>query len=99
MTDEIQTNEISISRVFSCINYVRKRLSVEGSFNYTTDLRADLLVSLNEWFANIEENKDFVISTFLDPNFGIKSFDADLKVKVKCQLALTVKLEVIKKQA
>jgi len=31
---------------------------------------------------NIEENKDFVFSTFLDQSFGIKSFDADLKVKV-----------------
>ena len=99
VTDEIQTNEISISRVYPCINYLRKRLSEEGPYKYTTDLRADLLVSLNERFANIEENKDFVFSTFLDPDFGIKSFDADLKVKVKSQLALTLKLEVIKKQA
>lgn len=45
VTDEIQTNEISISRVYPCINYLRKRSSDEGSFKYTTDLRADLLVS------------------------------------------------------
>jgi hypothetical protein len=43
--------------------------------------------------------KDFVFSTFLDPSFGIKSFDADLKVKVKSQFACMLKLEVLKKQA
>ena len=44
VTDEIQTNEISISRVYPCINYLRKRLSEEGPYKYTTDLRADLFI-------------------------------------------------------
>ena len=47
----------------------------------------------------LKKIKVFFFSSFLDPNFGIKSFDADLKVRVKSQLALTLKLEVIKKQA
>ena len=99
VTDEIQTNDVSISRVYPCINYLRKGLSDERPFKYTTQLRSDLLVSLNERFVNIEDKKDFVFSTFLDPNFGIKSFEADLKVKVKSQLACTLKLEILKKQA
>ncbi len=34
-TDELQTNEVSISRLFPCLNYLKQALSREG-FTYTT---------------------------------------------------------------
>ena len=99
VTDEIQTNDVSISRVYPCINYLRKGLENLGPFKYTTKLRVDLLESLNRRFLNIEDNEVFVFSTILDPSFGLKSFDNDMKVKVKSKITCTLKLEFLKQQA
>jgi hypothetical protein len=82
VTAEIQTNEVSISRVYPCINYLRKGLQNSGTLKYTKELRADLLESLNRRFKCIEEDEVFVFSTFLDPKFGNKSYDTDFRVLV-----------------
>jgi hypothetical protein len=73
VTDERQTNKVSISRVYPCIHYLRKGSQNPGTSKYTKELRADLLESFNRRFKCIEEVDVFVFSTFLDPKFGNKS--------------------------
>ena len=83
VTNELQTNEISISRVFPCYLFLKERLeaksykltvnNVETQYNYvhTISLKKALAASLEKRFASlIENNNVFIISTLLDPNFG-----------------------------
>ncbi len=70
VTDELQTNDVSISRVYPCFNYLRKGLSKAGTYIYTSQLRKDLLNSLEHRFKDVEENEAYSFSTYLDPVFG-----------------------------
>ena len=83
VTNELQTNEISISRVFPCYLFLKERLeattykvlgnNVETTYNYvhTVSIKKALAASLEKRFASLIENNDvFIISTLLDPNFG-----------------------------
>ena len=42
-----------------------------NDYKYTRQLRKDLLLSLNQRFGDLITNDVFVLSTFLDPNFGL----------------------------
>ena len=83
VTNELQTNEISISRVFPCYLFLKERLeattykvlgnNVETTYNYvhTVSIKKALAASLEKRFASLIENNDvFIISTLFDPNFG-----------------------------
>jgi hypothetical protein len=97
-TDEIQTNEVSISRVFPCINFLKASLCKEGSYTYTVKMRKDLLQSLNERFRDYNENEVYLFSTFLDANFGVNAFSEEMKLIVKSKLTTFLKLESLKQQ-
>ena len=47
VTDELQSNDVSISRVYPCVNYLRKCLTKDCTFEYTKEMRKDLLCSLH----------------------------------------------------
>jgi hypothetical protein len=66
VTDEFQSNQVSISRVYPCIEYLRGILSeYQDDFLYVTELRSDLLESLNKRFGSLIQNDVFLVSTFL----------------------------------
>jgi len=72
VTNELQTNEISISRVYPCYLYLKQNLLDEQyKYNYTKKLRQDLGESLEKrFFSLIQDNEIFILSTLLDPFFG-----------------------------
>ena len=43
VTDEVQTNKVSISKVYPCVNYLKKGLSSVGSYQFTKNMRKELL--------------------------------------------------------
>ncbi len=76
VTDEFQTNGISISRVYPAIKMLQAKLGENlDDYVYTKYVRKELLTSLNTRFSSLVENDVFLISTFLDPFFGPSVFD------------------------
>ena len=47
VTDELKRSDVSISRVYPCVNYLRKGLKSSGPFNYTKQMRQDFLKVLS----------------------------------------------------
>ena len=87
LTDNLQTNEVSISRVYPCIVVLRVRLLENiDSKRFTQKLRNDLISSLDKRFKDLIENDLFILSTFLDPFFGPKTFPLEKRALVKCRL-------------
>jgi hypothetical protein len=87
LTDNLQTNEVSISRVYPCIVSLRIKLNKDiDCMKYTKNLRKDLIASLDKRFGNLIENDLFLVSTYLDPFFGPKSFPLDKRNYVKLRL-------------
>ena len=98
VTDELQSNKVSISRVYPCINYLRKGLSTTGELVYTTKFRSDLLKSFNDRCWDVSENEVYLFSTFLDPLLGIKAFDNQMKTIVRNKLRTLLQLESLKQK-
>lgn len=98
VTDELQSNKVSISRVYPCLYYLRRGLSSADDLVYTTQLRSDLLKSLNDRFGNVSENEVYLFSTFLDPVLGIKAFDNQMKTIVRNKLRTLLQLESLKQK-
>ncbi len=74
-TNEFQTNEVSISRVYPQVNSLMIRLVRNiDSYTHTRDLRSDLCKGLSQRFGLIVDNDVFTMSTFLDPFFNINAF-------------------------
>lgn len=92
VTDELQSNQINISRVYPCVVTLKQKLSDNTkTYEHTADIRKALLESLIKRFYNLIEEDLFIISTFLDPHFGADQFD-DEKIKtVKSRLISLVK--------
>ena len=72
VTNEFQTNDISISRVYPCVIFLKRILTEKPeNYLYTRSIRQALLKSLETRLDDLIKNNDiFVISTMLDPNFG-----------------------------
>ena len=99
VTDEFQSNKVSISKVYPCIYFLRKSLSKHHEYKHTSKLRYDLLNSINTRFKDLEDNEVDLVSTFLDPSFGLDAFDEKMKVIVKSKIASILKPEALKDQA
>ena len=54
--------------------------------SYTKQLRRDLVESIDKRFELLFENDFFILSTFLDPFFGPKSFPLEKRNQVKLRL-------------
>lgn len=85
VTDEFQSNRVSISRVYPCVTFLRNKLST-SSYTYTTRFCEALLTSLEKRFGNLIKNEVYVVSTFLDPNFGLDAFPPEEKDLVKSKM-------------
>ena len=57
VSDELQSNKLSISHVYPWINFLRKGVSIVCDYDYTIQIRSDLLKSLNERFGDVIENE------------------------------------------
>ena len=87
LTNNLQTNEVSVSRVYPCIVTLRLRLLENiNTKEYTKQLRNDLIESLDKRFSSLIENDLFILSTFLDPFFGPKTFPEHNRNQVKLRL-------------
>jgi hypothetical protein len=85
VSDEFQGNQVTLSRVYPCVILLQTEL-VENmeTYKYTQALRNALLESLNKRFLPLFENDNvYIISTFLDPKFGLNAFPIDMKSKVR----------------
>jgi hypothetical protein len=104
VTDEFQSNRVNISRVYPAVKYLRENLLAKDSndepivYKYSTNLRKDLLSSLNKRFDKIINDDVFLISTFLDPNFGLSAFDTEFQEIVKAKIIALSKMSVAKQE-
>ena len=69
-TDELQGDGVTISRVYPAITLLKHELSVNTD-SYTKALREKLLESLERRFPDLLTQDVYLVSTFLDPNFGL----------------------------
>ncbi len=65
MTDEIQSNEANMSRVYPCIEYLKNKLENQEDVLYTEKLKNDLLESFNKSFGIMIQTEAILIATFL----------------------------------
>ena len=79
VTNELQSNKVSISRVYPCYLFLKKRLSEDlYKYPFTKLIREKLLISLEKRFGSlIHDNDIFITSTLLDPNFGKRAVPLD----------------------
>ena len=71
-------------------------MTKEGTFEYTKEMRNDLLRSLELRFKDVEENDAYLFSTYLDPVFGYKAFDKQVKQIVKNKIVTAIQVEAVK---
>ncbi len=85
VTDELQSNPINISRVYQAITFLSNKLEEddENKFEYTRTIRKEMLLSLNKRFKDLIKEVVFIVSTFLDPNFGLNDFETNKQEEVK----------------
>ena len=103
VTDELQSNKINISRVLPCVEFLKKKLINKKpllsepdyddwvNFPHTTQLRRDLMESLEKRFSELVKGDMFMVSTFLDPFFGVDYFDEEKKTIVQARVISFVK--------
>ena len=74
VTNDLQTNQVSISRVYPAVRTLMHKLSTNlWRYTHTEKLRKELLKSLmsEKRFGKIIDDDIFTVSTFLDPTLGI----------------------------
>jgi hypothetical protein len=90
VTNQLQTNEVSISRVLPCVQLIRDTLSAnlddEKINPHTKQLRRDLLASLASRFDKMLETDVFLVSTYLDPKFGPEFFSVTKLEQVRARV-------------
>jgi hypothetical protein len=84
VTDQLQSNRVTSSRVLPCIKYLRVHLEKPFSqFKYTASLRITLLDSFNRRVLPMEKKLCFTYSSFLDPLMGLETFTPVEQLNVK----------------
>ena len=102
VTEEFQSNKINISRVYPSVMYLRNCLlekddkDQEVVYKYTHDLRKDLVNKLNQRFGDIIKQDVVLISTFLDPNFGLSYFETETQTLVIAKITALIKKSAAK---
>jgi hypothetical protein len=92
VTDELQSNRINISRVYPCIQYLLNNLKAKDEFGndvvyeYTGALRDGLVESLKKRFGVLIKDDLFIISTLLDPNFGLSYLEVEDQQRARSKL-------------
>ena len=110
VTDELQSNKINISRIYPCVQFLKKRLLNERAdvsaadydnwtdLPFTKQLRKDLLASLDKRFSEMIKSDVFLVSSFLDPTFGIDVFDEEQKRVVQARLISLIKQQQVMRE-
>jgi hypothetical protein len=95
VTNELQSNKISISRVYPCVRFLQNNLlkNIE-TYPHTAELRKNYCASLMKRFGALIERDVFLASTFLDPNFGLHAFEPDKKFEVKKLIKILVREQI-----
>jgi len=95
VTNELQSNKISISRVYPCVRFLQNNLlkNIE-TYPHTAELRKNYCASLMKRFGALIERDVFLVSTFLDPNFGLHAFEPDKKFEVKKLIKILVREQI-----
>ena len=84
VTDELQGDVVTISRVYPAVKMLQTKLVANlNDYVHTVELRKKLLQSLNERFSHLIVQDLFIVSTFLDPNFGLSAFSVGEKPMIK----------------
>ena len=105
VTDEFQSNRINISRVYPAVKYLKENflakdeMNVTITYHHTENLRKELLKSLDKRFDHIINQDIFLVSTFLDPNFGISAFEPNFQNTVKSKIIALTKISEAKQTA
>ena len=87
-TNQLQGDGLTISRVYPVTRKLLYNLDHETTPNpskFTRIIRQNLRKSLLERFSAMREKDVCVVSTFLDPQFGIHAFEADKQAAVKSE--------------
>ena len=93
-TNEFQSNEVSISRVYPQINSLMIMLTWNiKQYIYTQDLRNDFCKGLSERFGYIIENETYTHSSFLDPYFNISIFSPPDRAKIILQIKAHIRAQ------
>ena len=96
VTDEFQSNDISISRVYPCvISLIEKLTDTSSDYHYTEEIRRELLSSLNKRFSNLINQDICQLSTFLDPHFGSDLFNEEKLQAVKTRLVSLIQQQMV----
>lgn len=90
-TNELQSDRISISRVYPSIKAIQTKMSQTHSVKHTKQIRSHFLDAINQRFDETELEGDiYVVSTFCDPNYGLDIFAPEkkdfVKGRIKCIL-------------
>jgi len=102
VTDELQSNRINISRVYPCIQYLLNNLKAKDEFGndvvyeYTGALRDGLVESLKKRFGVLIKDDLFIISTLLDPNFGLSYLEVEDQQRARSKLISMIRREEAK---
>ena len=85
VTDQLQGNTVTISRVYPCIRMLMRNLNETDNMaaKYTSSIRQELRLSLIKRFGYMVQRDVCVISTFLDPQFGLTAFEKEKQAQVK----------------
>ena len=85
--------------MYPCIKFLESQLSQDKDYDffYTNKIRSELRKSLRERFGDLIKDDLFLLSTFLDSNFGLDYFDSETKIVVKQKVKNLVLAVVIKK--
>jgi hypothetical protein len=96
VTDELQSNRINISRVYPAITFLSNKFEEddENKFEYTRTIRKEMLLSLNKGFKDLIKEDVFIVSTFLDPNFGLNYFETNKQEEAKARLLSLLKTDL-----
>ena len=97
---EFQSNKVSISRVYPCVQVLRAGLAKALNDNkHTKKLAKTLLTSLNDRFGDKIEEDLYLVSAFLDPNFGIGAFQPDRQPYVKSRVKVLLKQMTVSEES
>jgi hypothetical protein len=100
VSDELQADGVTISKVYPCIDFLKKKLILHLDMcEYSKQIREELLISLNDRFKNCDQNETYVVASFLDSTFGLDVFEDNKKEMIKNKIKNLLEIERLKNEA
>ena len=93
VTNEFQTDDVSISRVYPSIKCLLYKLVDKlDDYKYTQNLRMDLKASLIKRFNSLIDTDLCKVATFLDPYFNIEAIEPSEQAAVIARIKSLLKV-------